>query len=138
MILTAADRNCLLIFDNLEEAGHVLPYLPANQKGSIIITTQKQSISLIGWESSVTPIPLNPLSTPEGSRLLMSHAKAAEKLRDITSLLAEKEQARNISEEVGGSPLGLTHVAGIATENPVQTFAQILKTLKSRKESSQL
>lgn len=125
LTLKCLDEQWLLVFDNLDDV-QLNPYWPRCLHGAIIVTTQRRN-----WaHQAVHAMQLDALADEEGSQLILNllHqpiATADSKVRE-QNLLA----ARRLSQELGGLPLLLAHVAGYADSSNF-SLHQLLAMLAS-------
>jgi len=96
------DQSWLLVFDNTDV--DLKDYWPPSSHGSILITTQKQDLA----HQAVSDIALEAFDEDQGSELILSLTNSSGQ--------APSEQAtrlsKQISNELGGLPLLLSHVSG--------------------------
>jgi hypothetical protein len=126
--LALADHSWLLIFDNVDEA-NIKPYWPTTSHGFIIITTQRKSIA----HQTTSEIALEVFDQEEGSELIIN---LIDPTRQNTShqTLAD---AKAISNELGGLPLLLSHVAGFidGSQCPLSDMLKNLQQLSEFKKT---
>jgi hypothetical protein len=91
------------VFDNVDEAD-INPYWPSTAHGSIIITTQRKSMA----HKTASEIALEVFDEEEGSELIINLIDP----RHQNTSLQNLTYAKAISNELGGLPLLLSHVAG--------------------------
>ncbi|RDW58286.1 hypothetical protein BP5796_12216 [Coleophoma crateriformis] len=100
------NRSWLIVFDNVEV--DLTPYWPPSIHGSTIITTQRQDVT----HRTTSTISLDTFDEDDGANLILSIVDPIGCSRTPEILLLAKQ----ISNEIGGLPLLLSHVAGfIAT-----------------------
>ncbi|KAI0453559.1 pfs domain-containing protein [Xylaria acuta] len=122
--LQSTDKTWLLIFDNAEDIGTIRPFWPASPRGAIIVTSQNPAIGLI----TKNRIHLQPLTLDEGSSLLQNILDRGE---------SEKQEAKHLSQLLGGLPLAITHFGGaiLRSQCPI---SQISQSFSRRTHSSQI
>ena len=101
--LSGVGHSWLLVFDNVDGADLNL-YWPPSSHGSIIVTTQRKNMA---YQAS-SEIHLDAFEEKEGSSLILD---LIDPFRQHTSA-TDVETAKAISNELGGLPLLLSHVAG--------------------------
>lgn len=91
--LSSTDATWLLVFDDVDEVGSIMSYIPASTKGSMIITSHRRDVEVPGS----LRIPVESLDPQSGASLL-------------NSIILQQEvgdSARLVSELLGGSPLAI-------------------------------
>ena len=116
--------NWLLVFDNVDEAITIVPFWPAGTCGSIIVTTQ--DATTVNLTSAA--VNLNPMTVEEGSALIRKYLKRGQ---------SEKSDAEQLSIELGGHPLAISHFAGYVTRSQCP-LKHILQALQNRKHTLQI
>ncbi|MFI6541574.1 tetratricopeptide repeat protein [Nonomuraea sp. NPDC050547] len=112
----AGRTGWLLVFDNVDEAAHLEPYLARLTGGQVLITTRRD----VGWRHlGITPVRLNTLSRPASVRLLGDligppHAAVLDEL----------------AGELGDLPLALTQAGAYVARTPRCTPAGYLRLLR--------
>jgi tetratricopeptide (TPR) repeat protein len=86
--------DCLVVFDDVDDAGTVLPFLPAGGQARVLITTRRQSVAGLG-----TSVPVDMLSEQESLVLLDGRAGWCE------------PEAAMVAAELGYLPLALAQAA---------------------------
>ncbi len=94
-----------------------MPYIPASTKGSILITSRQKSMDVPGSLS----IAVESFDTQSGANLLLS----------IISSRIEDDQAREISDFLGGLPLAIVMAGAYMTESDI-TPAEYLQMIKDQ------
>jgi hypothetical protein len=107
------DLRWVLVFDNVEDAQHLLAFWPTGGHGAIIITTQKSDMTHIAKQSLLI-VPLEPLSSDEGQQAILSFLEGGQQSDQEREALEWNSQhrAREIAQRVGQLPLALYHIAG--------------------------
>ncbi|KAI9888223.1 MAG: hypothetical protein M1814_000954 [Vezdaea aestivalis] len=120
--LETTDRRWLLVYDNAEKWGNISRYWPTRSRypSAIIITAQKES----PWVNR--NIDLEPLPDHDGSKLLLQQMHLAH----IDQNDPTRNVACEISKELGGSPLYLTHAYGYMSLSgcPPQEYLESIRT----------
>ncbi|KAF6836762.1 transcriptional xre family [Colletotrichum plurivorum] len=117
----AQNDQWLLIFDNADDADLDLSlYWPPCSHGCIIITTQRRSV----LHRTTSEIHLDTFEEDKGAELLLGVVESSSKMHPENFQLA-----KDISTELGGLPLLLSHVAGYvaSTKTPL---ASVLFSLR--------
>ncbi|KAL9052454.1 MAG: hypothetical protein Q9206_004305 [Seirophora lacunosa] len=111
--LNTIDQNWLWVFDNFDSIKIFNQYRPICDPGSILIATQDSEIAA----TASVELPLKHLNDRDGTRLLLSYLKHNDQG-------AVFEEADHISNELGGLPLAIVHVAGyiIPCHEPLEKF----------------
>ncbi len=106
------NTHWLLILDNVEDLEMISNFLPTENKGHILLTTQIQAMS--GWAQRV---PIGTMEQQEGALLLLRRANiiAPNALLDEVSDV-DITQAEEISQSLGGLPLGLDQAGAYIEE----------------------
>jgi hypothetical protein len=99
------DQSWLLVFDNVEDV-NLKQYWPPSSHGSILLTSQRSSLS----HQTTSDIALEVFDEEEGAQLIMSIVDPGKIDRSQKTV----STARAISNEIGGLPILLSHVAGFA------------------------
>ncbi len=89
----------LLVFDNAEDRKAIEPYLPANGRGHVIITSRNQV-----WSGLANPLPIDNLETDEAVALLLGDSAA------------DAEKAAELAAELGRLPLALAQAKAYMDE----------------------
>lgn len=113
------DRLWLIVFDNADI--ELKDYWPTSSHGSILITTQRQSVR----HQTTSHIALETFDEYQGARLILANVGS-----DTKGANEESEKiARQISNELGGLPLLLSHVAGFidTTKCPLRDVLSLLQ-----------
>ena len=124
--LTRVERRWLLIFDNVEDWNHVLHYLPHHfhqSQGSVIVTTQ---ISALAKKVNHNLL-LQTFDVEDGSKLLLRYLDRPNSNSD-----PEQAVAQEISGLVGGLPIAISHVAGLAAYSDC-SLSELLEIFKQRR-----
>ncbi len=116
----------LLILDNVELLADVYSILPTARRGHVIITTRTQEIS-----DSIVNIELDQLTPESGATLLLQKSDKLEytvRLEDASK--EEQEQAKQISQDMGGLPLALQIAGAYMKEEgcDLQQYAELYRT----------
>ncbi|KAI0808735.1 hypothetical protein GGR55DRAFT_679954 [Xylaria sp. FL0064] len=112
----------LLVFDNADADGLGLSlYWPPSSHGEIIVTTQRRDFR--HW--AVNDIHLDTFDEDVGAQLILDIIDNTSKTHSKESV----ETARNISIELGGLPLLISHIAG-CIEGTKASLNEILNSLR--------
>ncbi|WP_449065414.1 DUF7779 domain-containing protein, partial [Planomonospora algeriensis] len=114
----AAHRRWLLIFDNVEEVGHLQPYLGRLHSGQVLITSRRDR----GWQEVGTILRLGVLEPADAVRLLQSLLAPA---------AWEPDAAAQLAAELGELPLALKHAGAYIAETPGMTLSRYLHLLRT-------
>ncbi|MEU5859932.1 tetratricopeptide repeat protein [Nonomuraea sp. NPDC047529] len=111
--------NWLVVFDNVEDAADIEPYLARLSHGHALITTRRD----IGWQDlGLTPLRLDVLDRQESIDLLS---------RRIGPLPAsEAELLHDLADQLGDLPLAITQAGAYISRTPRVTVAKYLQLLK--------
>ncbi|WP_322770397.1 FxSxx-COOH system tetratricopeptide repeat protein [Frankia sp. Cr1] len=117
-VLTALARrdDWILIFDNVEVAADLRPWLPASVGGHVLITSRSPV-----WGAMATPVEIDVFTRDEAAGFLQ---------RRIHGL--DAELAAELADELGGLPLALEQTAGYL-EATGTTTADYLTRFRSRR-----
>ncbi|MEV0385462.1 tetratricopeptide repeat protein [Nonomuraea sp. NPDC050643] len=114
-----AHPGWLVIFDNLEEAAHVEPYLARLAHGHVLITTRRD----IGWQQmGIAPLRLDMLER-QASLALLSGLLGPNAAGQI-------ELSDRLADHLGDLPLALTQAAAYIVRTPRMTLSKYLELLK--------
>ncbi|XMA10378.1 hypothetical protein WAI453_003169 [Rhynchosporium graminicola] len=102
-------QSWLIVFDNAEDLG-IFSYLPLCQHGSVVITTQKMSLSQMAFAE----IHLDGLEEVDGCEVILKHIYHQ---RVSERKIADREVAKKIFREVGGLPILVSQFAGFASHS---------------------
>lgn len=118
-----ADRRWLLIFDNVEGVRELSPFLPtvANATSSIILTTQMSDCNPV--TEVFQRFPLQSFKEADASKLLFKCLGREPADKD------EEEDAREVSEVVGGLPLAIAAIGGYIQQSDL-TIQEFLENVK--------
>ncbi|MGW6502051.1 tetratricopeptide repeat protein [Nonomuraea angiospora] len=120
----AAHAGWLVIFDNVEEADHVEPYLARLTHGHVLITTRRD----IGWQHlHITRVRLELLSRPDAIALLTDLIGPPDSA-DIDAL-------QELADQLGYLPLALTQAGTYIASTPrmsLTKYSQLLKDIPDR------
>ncbi|MER7346448.1 BTAD domain-containing putative transcriptional regulator [Streptomyces aurantiacus] len=117
----AADRQLLLVLDNVRESEQVRPLLPGGARCVTVVTSRYRLRGLIATDAA-RPLPVDVLEPDDGTALL---AGVLGKER----VLAEPVAARRLAELCGGLPLALRVVAARLADQPRGTLAAMAAEL---------
>lgn len=122
MELMSAEKRWLLVFDNVVDWESVSRYWPTRSAtpSAIIVTSQKATT----WTNH--RLSLEPLDSQKGSEFLLSQLH----MSDIDRSDPRRELAGEISEELGGSPLYLSHAQGsmALSKSSLEEFLDTIRT----------
>jgi hypothetical protein len=107
-----SENSWLLIFDDVESTETVYPYLPRNNRGSIIISTRQRSLE---FPNATRPIyvDVKPFSETEGLELL-------QRSTSLTPAALASSSAGQLMRSVSFRPLDLSWVAGYLQSNKLR------------------
>ncbi|KAK0628901.1 pfs domain-containing protein [Bombardia bombarda] len=122
--LRTTDKTWLLVYDNAEDVASIRRFWPASTRGAIIVTSQNPTLSVI----TKNQIELEPMTDEEGSSLIKNFLQRSN---------FEEEDARLLSEHLGGLPLAITHFSGaiLRSQCPI---SQISSSFLKRAQSSRV
>ncbi|PVH81584.1 hypothetical protein DL98DRAFT_623568 [Cadophora sp. DSE1049] len=122
------NSSWLIIFDNAEDLG-VFSYWPPCAHGSIVVTTQKMTLS----QMASADIHLDGLAEDDGCEVILKHIYH-QRISERTDV--DKATAKSISKELGGLPILLSHVAGFASHSrcPLADLLALLQEPSSLRE----
>ncbi|MET9676221.1 BTAD domain-containing putative transcriptional regulator [Streptomyces sp. NPDC006482] len=112
------ERRVLLVLDNVRDAAHVAPLLPAGGRSAALITSRQLLADLPG----AVKVPLSPLAEPDQHALLARLCGAAR-------VRSEPEALADIMAACGGLPLALHIVGGRLASRPSWPLALLAKRL---------
>ena len=112
-----ADRRMLFLLDNVRDAPHVRPLLPAAPGCLVLVTSRNQLSGLVAGEGAV-PVRLDRLPADDARDLLVKHLGAKR-------VAAEAEAVDEIVNRCAGLPLALAVVAARAATNPAFGLAEL-------------
>ncbi|KAL4804991.1 hypothetical protein BDV18DRAFT_161391 [Aspergillus unguis] len=93
------DIDWLLVFDNVNNHQHLLPYWPPCNHGTIIVTSQNPTlVNLTGVE-----VKIQPLSAEDGCSLV---------LKQLRHTAGGEDLASKVSAQLGGHPLAISQFIG--------------------------
>ena len=102
-------RSWLLIFDNADQPNWLLPWMPTNPKGKVLITSRA---SIFDQLSIQTPIALDVLSKTEALTLLFERT-------DISRTEASETEAIALNQALDGLPLALEQASAYITRQKI-------------------
>lgn len=107
-----ANSHWLLLLDNVEDLDMIGEFLPGRSKGHILLTTREYAMS-----GKAQRIRLEPMEPQEGSLLLLRRADMIGRDANIDSASeADRTQAEEIVQVMGGLPLGLDQAGAYIEE----------------------
>jgi hypothetical protein len=110
-----ARNRWLLVFDNAEKPGDLVPWLPGGSSGHVLITTRTS-----GWsEVSATPVEVNVFARTESVAILSGR---------VAGLL--EADAGRLAAELGDLPLGITQAASYLADSgmPPAEYLNLVQT----------
>ncbi len=112
-----------MIFDNVEDVNDLGRYLPVETKGKgcVILTTQNPELSKV--TEVFEKIQIDPLNRDVAGTLLFRYLEREARDDD------EAEQARQLSDLVGGSPLAIATCGGYIKQSQMGSLAEFVDTL---------
>ena len=116
-----AGRRMLFLLDNVRDAAHVRPLLPAAPGCLVLVTSRNQLAGLVAGEGAV-PVRLDRLPAGDARDLLAGHLGARR-------VAAETEAVDEIVARCAGLPLALAVVAARAATNPAFALAELAREL---------
>jgi tetratricopeptide (TPR) repeat protein len=114
-------RRWLLIFDNADDLAIVQDYLPQGNQGQILFTTRAQAMAGLARK-----IELETMESEEGVMLLLRRAG----LESVST--ADRAQARDIVQAMGGLPLALDQ-AGAYLEETGESLSNYLSIYQQQR-----
>jgi len=120
--LEMSDGRWLLVFDNVQQVSLLRRYWPRSVKGNIVITSQRASFD----EFTTKNFRIRPLTVEEGRTLILRQMHLED--GDETT----RARAEELSEELGGSPLAITHYTGFC----VTSHLSLTEVLRSFQQTS--
>ncbi|KAF4991480.1 hypothetical protein FGRMN_7791 [Fusarium graminum] len=125
--LETTSSRWLAVFDNVQHVSTLHPYWPRCSKGNVIITSQRPSFD----EFSIKQVRIRSLSVEEGKNLVLRqmHLDAS----DPTCVA----KAEELSEELGGSPLAISHYTGYCVASHI-SLDEVLRTFQSRRATAEI
>ncbi|GIH94312.1 ATP-binding protein [Planobispora siamensis] len=115
----ASCGSWLLVFDNVEDAGHLHPILGRLRAGHVLVTSRRD----IGWEELGPVLRLAPLSRGDAVRLLLRTAGPAAS--------ADRAAAGELAAELGELPLALKQAGAYIAATPGMDAARYLRLLRT-------
>ncbi|GAA3087435.1 hypothetical protein GCM10017600_68960 [Streptosporangium carneum] len=114
-----AHSRWLLVFDNVEEAAHVQPYLGRLNTGHVLITSRRST----EWTDAGTVVQLE----------VLEHSTAVTMLRETIGEAAAWDQtlAEELAKELDGLPLALRHVGAYIATVPGMDLTRYLRLLRT-------
>jgi DNA-binding SARP family transcriptional activator/tetratricopeptide (TPR) repeat protein len=122
-----ADRRLLVVLDNVRDAEHVRPLLPASSTCLVVLTSRNQLADLTAHEGA-HPITLDVLSAQEARALLAQYL-------GYNRVEADPNAVTDLIEQCAQLPLALAIVAARANSHPsfaLQAFAKELADVHTR------
>jgi hypothetical protein len=105
-------RRWLLIFDNADDLAMVQDYLPQGNQGHILLTTRAQAMAGLARK-----VELETMESEEGVMLLLQRAGLLARDDTLQSVsTADRAQARDIVQAMGGLPLALDQAGAYLEE----------------------
>lgn len=124
LVWLAAHPGWLLIFDNVEDAEDLHPFLGRLSGGRVLITSRRDT----GWQDvGCTPISLEVLE-PEAARQLLAKLVGIRPTTEDGEEPAAREPAR-LAEELGFLPLALRQAGAFMARTPVATVTDYRRLL---------
>ncbi|GHC73249.1 AfsR/SARP family transcriptional regulator [Streptomyces flavofungini] len=117
----AADRQLLVVLDNVRESEQVRPLLPGGARCVTVVTSRNRLRGLIASDAA-RPLPVDVLEPDDGTALLAG-------VLGQERVLAEPVAARRLAELCGGLPLALRVVAARLADRPQWTLAAMAAEL---------
>lgn len=111
-----------MVFDNVQQVSLLRRYWPRSVKGNIVITSQRASFD----EFTTKNFRIRPLTVEEGRTLILRQMHLED--GDETT----RARAEELSEELGGSPLAITHYTGFC----VTSHLSLTEVLRSFQQTS--
>lgn len=117
------NEGWLLILDNADTPNTVIPYLPNDHKGRILVTSKAHSLQRLGI---VKPLELQEMPPAEALSFLLRRTGRRDAPKD------EIESAKGLAKELGYLPLALEQAAAYIAAQDC-SFADYLKGYEKRK-----
>lgn len=119
MPIISTDKRWLLVFDNANRWEDLQGYWPFCASGSVLVTSQL--VELRNMTSSA--ISLSTLEPSEGARFLLDEIAGDDDSQEAM------DNARLISDALGGHPLSIVHVAGYIAQSYIslEAFLHLFK-----------
>jgi transcriptional regulator with XRE-family HTH domain/tetratricopeptide (TPR) repeat protein len=114
-----AGRRLLILLDNANSAGQVIPLLPGTPGSAVIVTSRRALTTLPGFRQ----ISLSPLSDADSVELLARIAGA-------TRVAAEGDAARSIAELTGRLPLAVRLIGARLAARPTWPIEHMVGQLQ--------
>jgi tetratricopeptide (TPR) repeat protein len=113
----ATHEEWLLVVDNADELGTILPLLPTGNTGHLLLTTRDQVVG------SMEPFVVEPMDGVEGTVLLLRRARILKAEMDLKQVpLVDQQVAEQVVAELGGLPLALDQAGAYIEETPCSLF----------------
>ncbi|MFD0414716.1 BTAD domain-containing putative transcriptional regulator [Streptomyces sp. NPDC127108] len=126
----AAERQLLVVLDNVRESEQVRPLLPGGARCVTVVTSRHRLRGLIASDAA-RPLPVDVLGPEDGTALLAG-------VLGQERVLAEPVAARRLAELCGGLPLALRVVAARLADRPQGTLAAMAAELSDESRRSVL
>lgn len=105
-------KDWLLVFDNVEDLGIILPFLPAGLGGHILLTTRLQATGTLAH-----CLDLERMAPEDGALFLLRRAKLlSARVQEHEGPASLQTQARDLCETLDGLPLALDQVGAFIEE----------------------
>ncbi|MCD9188850.1 MAG: tetratricopeptide repeat protein [Pyrinomonadaceae bacterium] len=125
----AENDNWLLILDNVDDVLAIKDCRFTNHTGDVVFTANKSDIYDLGKQVKIFK-----MATDEAAQLLLRHKNkdASITLEKVSTV--EAENARNIAEHFGNSPLAMSFVGSYLNKKR-KTFAEFLDNYQDREKN---
>jgi hypothetical protein len=128
--LVESETRWLLVFDNVENAETITPYIPHSKIGATIITTRNAGLK---FSDAISPVfhHVQPLSLTDSQSFLLQCTHL--ELEDVNS-----ESGLELSRKMGGLPLALIQLASVIKRSQLSMgeFASLWKEAEHKKQSN--
>jgi tetratricopeptide (TPR) repeat protein len=120
--------NWLVIFDNVDIAQDIFPFVPNNKQGDCLFTSNFRDVINLGKD-----VKIEKLSANESKILLFSKAKTEPNQEPTFIDQAEEDSFNKIIEEIDGLPISLSTTGAFIAKKQI-SFAEYLQRLEEEPE----
>jgi tetratricopeptide (TPR) repeat protein/dsDNA-binding SOS-regulon protein len=118
------NNNWLVIFDNVDVAKDILPFVPTNKQGDCLFTSNFPDVEELG-----TVVKIEKLSQVESQTLLFSRKSRQPHQKPTFTDQIEQDSFDKIIEEIDGLPISLTTTGAFIAKKQIN-FAEYLQRLE--------